>query len=71
MSFVNEEKITCELIEVGGFKTAFHGMRAPMKSYHLADSNFENGVFVCIYNIDSHGEYKWIDKIKIEGAKLI
>ena len=34
-------------------------------------SNFENGVFVCIYNIDSHGEYKWIDKIKIEGAKLI
>lgn len=43
MPFVNEEKITCELIEVGGFKTAFHGMRAPMKSYHLADSNFENG----------------------------
>lgn len=28
-------------------------------------------VSVCIYNIDSHGEYKWIDKIKIEGAKLI
>ena len=35
------------------------------------DIDLDNGVFVCIYNIDSHGEYKLIDKIKIEGAKLI
>ena len=35
------------------------------------DIDFDNGVFVCIYNIDSHGEYKLIDKIKIESAKLI
>lgn len=35
-------KIGFKTLEVSGFVGAFHGMRAPMQSYHLSDSEFND-----------------------------
>lgn len=47
MSFVNEEKVRVEYVEVAGFATAFRGMRNPMNSWDKSDSRVsEFNVFI-------------------------